>query len=472
MRIVGIVPLPWPDGRILIPCAGDHATNESMVRAGNTTAREESYQAQPPAQLGLRWVWPRPRLERPQGTRLTIGRDEAASIKLDGPGVSRHHAELYRQGPLYVIRDLGSTNGTWLGGRPIEHAPIAPGNVLRIGGWVGVFCLTGPEDIEFGELAPGVFGSREIESVLGPIRRAAVSDVPVLLVGATGTGKERIAHAVHHFSRRSGPFIAVNCAALPEQLAEAELFGYRRGAFTGADRANTGFFRAAHGGTLFLDEMPELPASLQAKLLRVVEDGQVQSLGEPAAVGVNVGIISASQKPLTELVQAGKLRQDLAARLSGLDITLPPLAARRADIAPLFAQFLEQQAGGRPPEVEARLIEALCLHDWPQNVRELVLLTRTLLAVHGHEPKLTRNHLPAPLAALCQDRPNVARPSRQLRERREHDLEGIRRELAASGGNVKAVAEALGLSRQRIYRLLDGEAGSDRSGESTNGVGD
>lgn len=443
-----------------------------MAGGVHTTAREDSYLTEVPAGLALRWVWPSARLDWLQGAKLTIGRDPEASIRLEGSGISRLHAELYRQGPLYVIRDLGSTNGTWLAGQRVEHAPVAPGSVLRIGDWVGVFVLAQADAPAFAELAPDLFGGPELAGVLAPLKRAATSNVPVLIVGDTGSGKERFARAAHHLSGRSGPFVAVNCAALPEQLAEAELFGYRRGAFTGAERASTGHFRAAHGGTLFLDEMPELSASLQAKLLRVVEDGQVQSLGEPAPTPVDVRIVSATQAPLPDLVAKRKLREDLAARLTGLVLTLPPLRARRGDVAALFNQFLKRQTGGRPPLVEARLIEALCLHDWPQNVRELELLTRTLLAVHGHEAKLRRQHLPAQLSALCDDAGPSPKPTGPPRERRDHDLQKVKRELRLNGGNVKAAAESLGLSRQRIYRLLEGDTGdSGSSGDEADGAG-
>jgi DNA-binding NtrC family response regulator len=429
-----------------------------------TTEREQSTADAPASRLALEWVWPRSRVDPLQGGRLGIGRDEAAQLRLDGAGVSRHHAELYRQGPLYVLRDLGSTNGTWLGGRRIEHAPVSPGSVLRVGEWVGVFTQRPEHAAQFGELSPDLFGGPELAEVLAPLKRAALSTLPVLLIGETGTGKERFARAAHHFSGRSGPFLALNCAALPEQLAEAELFGYRRGAFTGADRASPGYFRAAHGGTLFLDEMPELSPALQAKLLRVLEDGQVMGLGESASVSVDVRIVSASQRPLRELVAAGQLRQDLAARLSGLQLKIPPLASRRADVPRLFSQFLEGQSGGRPPAVEARLIEALCLHDWPENVRELEILTRRLLAVHGHEPSLRRQHLPTELAALNEDSGASRLPSSPPQGRREHDLARLNKELENNGGNVKAAAEALGISRQRVYRLLDG-AEPNGSGE-------
>jgi transcriptional regulator with PAS, ATPase and Fis domain len=287
------------------------------------------------------------------------------------------------------------------------------------------------------------------------------------MIGETGTGKERVAQAAHHISGRTGPCLAVNCAALPETLAEAELFGYRRGAFTGAERASLGHFRAAHGGTLFLDEIPELSLALQAKLLRVLEDGNVTGLGEATATVVDVRVVSASSRPLRELVAQGRFRQDLAARLSGLEFRLPPLHQRRSDVPALFRQFLQRLSGGRSPNVEGRLIEALCLHHWPENVRELELVTRRLLAVHGHETGLKWQHLHAELRALNEEVTLEDRRPTVPRRRREHDLIRIKQILAENGGNVKAAAGILGISRQRVYRLLDGE--QDRSGER-NGV--
>lgn len=441
--------------------------NEAQMAGATqtTTARERSERDRPAPQSVLRWVWPELKVHRLQGARVRIGRDDTADIRVEGASASRLHAELYRQGPLYVLRDLGSTNGTWLAGQNVEHAPIAPGKVLRIGDWIGVFGESGSDDCDFGELAPGIYGGSEIARLLAPLQSAATSNLPVLLVGATGTGKERLARAVHHFSGRRGPFVAVNCAALPEQLAEGELFGYRRGAFTGAERGNLGHFRVADGGTLFLDEMPELSPALQAKLLRVVEDGQVQGLGEASTTAVDVRIVAASQKPPADLVAQDRLRQDLAARLSGLELRLPPLSERRADVAPLFAQFLHRHSGGRPPEVEPRLIEALSLHDWPQNVRELEMLTRSVLAVHGHEQCLKLQHLPAAISSRCQARGSVRRSSPSPRERADYELSRLEEELERTGGNIKAAAEALGISRQRVYRLLDTRIATNGAGE-------
>lgn len=439
-----------------------------------TTSREESAPTEAERCLALNWVWPTPRLDALQGARLSIGRDASCTIRLDGSGVSREHAELYRQGPIYVVRDLGSTNGTWLGGRRVAHAPVAAGSVLRVGEWVGVFARQPRALVAFDELAPGLFGGGALATLLEPLRRAAPSNLPIALVGDTGTGKERLARATHRLSGRQGPFLAINCAALPEQLAEAELFGYRRGAFTGAERASPGHFRAANGGTLFLDEMPELSPTLQAKLLRVLEDGEVMGLGESSTVSVDVRIVTASQRPLRELVVAKLLREDLAARLSGLELMIPPLKERRSDVAPLFFHFLSQLTGGRPPSVEARLVEALTLHDWPQNVRELELVTRRLLVLHGHEPTLKRQHLPPELRQLTDDLGASTQVPMSPITRSEYDLSRLKEELATNGGNVQAAGKALGISRQRIYRLLGqgglAGAGGNEPGDRDNGA--
>jgi transcriptional regulator with PAS, ATPase and Fis domain len=434
----------------------------------DSTVREESVGDARPRLLALEWVWPEPLLVRLKGAKLDIGRDEAAHLRLCGVDVSRRHAELYRQGPIYVLRDLRSTNGTWLDGARIQHAAVGPGATLRVGQHVGVFTSIGDDRRGFSELVPGLFGSDELAARLAPLEQVAQSKLPVMLVGRTGTGKERVAQAVHELSARTGPYLAINCAALPEQLAEAELFGYRRGAFTGAERGSVGHFRAADGGTLFLDEIADLPLGLQAKLLRVLEDGQVFGLGESRPTRVDVRIVAAAQQSLAELVQRGRFREDLAARLRGIEVSLPVLADRRVDIAHLFLRFLRRECGARPPAVDARLIEALVIHDWPQNVRQLELATRRLVAEHGRRPLLKREHLPTELWM-------GGRPSRATGEelsnvdggRREYELARVRSELERNGGNVKEAASSLHISRQRIYRLLRSAAVAGRDGQGT-----
>ena len=262
---------------------------------------------------------------------------------------------------------------------------------MRVGGWIGVV-TTAPATIE--EITPGFWGGAALGAALAPLRRAAATDLPIILEGETGTGKEMVAGALHRWSGRGGPLVAVNCAALPEALAEGELFGYRRGAFTGADRANPGFFRSADGGTLLLDEISDLPLALQAKLLRVLEQREVHPLGEARPVPVDVRVVVAGQQSLMESARTGRFRPDLLARLDGLTVKLPPLRARREDVVPLFSRFLETFGRGRAPAFESDLAERLCVHDWPFNVRELVLLTRRLLALHEPDTTLRAHHLP------------------------------------------------------------------------------
>jgi DNA-binding NtrC family response regulator len=292
-----------------------------------------------------------------------------------------------------------------------------------------------------------------------------MGDLAVVLQGETGTGKEGLARAVHQWSGRRGPFVAINCATLPAHLAEAELFGHRRGAFTGADRASPCLFRAAHGGTLFLDEVLELPADVQPKLLRVLQQREVQPLGETTPVVVDVRLVAAAQEPLSNAVTAGRFRADLRARLDGLTIVLPTLRERRDDIAPLFQQFLREHAGGRPPELDAKFVEALCLHDWPLNVRELQTLARKLLVLHGHEAILRRAHLPEGFGAAARQshQDGAAAPSDQAgggegQARRSVDdareFAALVEALRANGLSITKAARAIGVSRGRAYRLL------------------
>jgi transcriptional regulator with PAS, ATPase and Fis domain len=391
-------------------------------------------------------------LDRPH---LQIGRDETCQVRFDLPSVSRHHAEIHRDGFIFAVKDLASRNGTFLNGKAVTHGALAPGDVLRVGGCLGlVVAGKAVPRVRLKELAPDIWGGAELEQALEPAKRAATSSLPIVVVGETGSGKERAARAIHHFSGRQGGFHALNCASLPEQLVEAELFGYSKGAFTGAERTSIGRLRAAHRGTLLLDEIAELPLGAQAKLLRVLETGSVFPLGEMRGYDVDVRVLAASQAPLEQLVQSGTFRQDLRARLAGLVVTLPPLRARRLDIVPLLLRLLAIHSGGRPPAVDVKLAETLCLHDWPDNVRELDLLVRRLLALHGSEATLKRRHLPESMRGSTETVPPRSGP--WLPQRGQHDLYHLAAALKQTSGNVKAAAECLGFSRQRAYRLMSG----------------
>jgi transcriptional regulator with PAS, ATPase and Fis domain len=382
-----------------------------------------------------------------EGFRL--GRDPSCLVLLDGEGVSRVHAEVERTRKGFVLRDAGSTNGTFLNGERIVEAAIEDGALVRFGGWLGVFERSSPGAPGGGvrEIAPGLLGGLGLVEALDAIRRVAQSDLPIVVRGETGTGKEVVSRVIHEWSGRTGALCAVNCSALPQNLVEGELFGYRRGAFTGAERNSPGYFRAAHGGTLLLDEINELPLGVQAKLLRVLQERQVVPLGEVAPVNVDVRVIVAAQSPLSVEVAAGRFREDLYMRLKGLEVELPPLRARTGDAAELFLRFARQVSGESLPRIDAKLLEALCLYAWPGNVRELMLLTKRLLAVHGHEPVLGREHLPEEVTST---RPASAHSGAS------DPLSLLGKALLASDGNLTRACAALGISRQRAYRLLDG----------------
>jgi transcriptional regulator of acetoin/glycerol metabolism len=435
---------------------------------GNTTVTEmdsRPFGARPAAPLFLVWVFPlasEPRVELvAHGKKtLSVGRDESSDVRLRGDGVSRHHAALTlgSAGAPPVIEDRDSRNGVRVNGRPVRSAQLAPGDVVRLGGWVGVVTAA-PGD--FAEVLPGLWGGAALATAVAPLTRAAPSDLPLVLEGETGTGKEVVARAVHQRSGRPGPMLAVNCAALPEGLAEAELFGYRRGAFTGADRASPGFFRSAEGGTLLLDEVSDLPLPIQAKLLRVLEQREVQPLGEVRPVSVDVRLIVAGQQSLARAVQEGRFRADLLARVEGVTVRLPPLRNRREDVLPLFSRLLAAAGQGNAPAVESDFVERLCAHDWPFNVRELVLLVRRLLVLHSGESTLRAAHLPdrmgEPAAAPSPPAEPRAAPA-EAAPGEPVELPALVAALRASGGNVARASALLGITRQRAYRLMEGNA--------------
>ncbi|HWO08235.1 MAG TPA: sigma 54-interacting transcriptional regulator [Polyangiaceae bacterium] len=406
-------------------------------------------------QIVLRWLFPDPaRPVLPLMSDFSIGRDPSCLMQLDGEGVSRVHAEVRRTADGFVLRDNGSTNGTHLGGRAIVEELIQPGAVLRVGSWVGVFELQAPDTLAVApfDVAPGMLGGAALREAMEPARRAAASTLPIIVSGETGTGKEVASRTIHDWSGRRGEFCAINCAALPEHLVEGELFGYRKGAFTGAERNSPGHFRRAHLGTLLLDEITELPLATQAKLLRVLQERELVPLGESAPIAIDVRMIVAAHAPLGAAVAAAKFREDLYMRLRGLEITLPPLRARVADVPGLFQSFLAKHASGAPPALEPRLIESLCLYAWPGNVRELELVARRLLAVHGAEPVLKRRFLPEHVTEPVSASAAAAGPL---------DLERLAAALRRASGNLTKACAELQISRQRAYRLLDGVSVKD-----------
>ncbi len=247
-------------------------------------------------------------------------------------------------------------------------------------------------------------------------RRVATSDCTVLIVGESGTGKEVLARFIHRFSaRNTGPFVAVNCAAIPENMLEAILFGYERGAFTGAHSAHPGKFEQAQGGTLLLDEITEMPLSLQAKLLRVLQEREVERLGGRGAIALELRVLATTNRRLREDVAAGRFREDLYYRLNVFPLGLLPLRQRRDDILPLAMQLLglRQRQGEPIPALSAEAAQLLLTYAWPGNVRELDnLLQRALILVNG--PVIGPEHIqfePAPEPAPAAAMPAVPAPA-------------------------------------------------------------
>lgn len=440
--------------------------------SGNTTVTSA-----PPArpardgrELALVWLHPERRQsllvanegDATEGTGTwLIGREPGVAIHLSGSEVSRGHARLRREGPQapWVLTDLGSRNGTYVNGQTISTASLVEGDVLRIGGWVGMLTSSlGP----FAELAPGLWGGATLQEALRSLKQAAPSDLPIVLQGETGTGKEVVARTLHAWSRRGGPLVAMNTAALPESLAEAELFGYRKGAFTGADRASEGLFRSAHTGTLFLDEIGDMPLPLQAKLLRVLEERAVQPLGEARTVAVDVRVVVASQSPLENGVRDQTFRADVLARLDGLTVRLPPLRQRREDVWPLFCSLLQSLCPDWKPTADGEFVERLCLYDWPFNVRELVFLVRQLHALHAAESSLAVRHLPDRMinrrVGASTSPPDGPKSTQSQTTTSPPELPALLAALRASEGNVARASALLGISRQRAYRLMESHA--------------
>ena len=294
--------------------------------------------------------------------------------------------------------------------------------------------------------------SAEIQRVKELVAKVAPTDSAVLVEGESGTGKGLVAAAIHQLSGRSkGPFLPVNCAAIPGDLLDSELFGHLRGAFSGAVTDSMGLFRSAEAGTVFLDEIAELPTALQAKLLRVVEDKEVRPVGSAKTHTVDVRIIAATNRQLDEAVKAGTFRQDLFHRLNVIRISIPPLREHKTDIPALVTHFLRQfnrRFGGDVKAVAPEAMSALFAYDFPGNVRELEhLLERAY--VLGAQGEITLTDLPA-----LQPRLEASAQPREVQSLAQVQRELILRTLHRHGNNRKRAAQALGLSRRTIYRRL------------------
>ena len=285
------------------------------------------------------------------------------------------------------------------------------------------------------------------------IQKVAPTNSTVLILGETGTGKELVARGLHdHSARAENPFVAINCGALPETLIESELFGHRKGAFTGADDHRVGLFEVAHGGTIFLDEIGELPKAMQAKLLRVLESGEIRRVGENKSTTVDVRVVCATHRDLPSMVSEEEFREDLMYRINTFEIHLPPLRERIGDVPDLAWYFLSRFRRGAEAQLAEDAVASLCGHVWPGNVRELanVIEHATILCDSG---PIRREHLPQHFDS--RQLQGAARNRRGPMTLRELEMEAIVEALERTDGNKPSAAEQLGVSLKTLYNKLN-----------------
>jgi DNA-binding NtrC family response regulator len=384
---------------------------------------------------------------------LYVGRRELAAYGVFDDHASGRHLLVKQQGTQLLVEDLGSTNGTFLNGRPLVGiSPVATPAVVRIGRTLMLVVSDVAPYQRYGLTFDG-------ELILGPslrdlherVARLAAAGVGVLFTGESGAGKEIAARAYHlNSGRHTGPFVAVNCATIPKDLAESLLFGARRGAYSGAVADSEGYILAADGGTLFLDEIGELDASVQAKLLRVLETREVLMLGATKTRPVDLRLCAATFRDLRQAVVDGRFREDLYYRLGRPELRVPPLRERLEEIPALVQQTLRGVPGAEYVPTLA-LVEACLLGVWPGNVRELraELRAAALEALGAGERMVDAVHL-GPLAGQQLD----PGPAEAEEDRPPITAESLREALEREGGNLSRTAKRVGVPRNTLRRLL------------------
>jgi transcriptional regulator with PAS, ATPase and Fis domain len=293
-------------------------------------------------------------------------------------------------------------------------------------------------------------GGYQMDQVAAALEQIAPSELSVLILGESGTGKEVAARELHDKSGRPGHFSAVNCAALPENLIESELFGYKKGAFSGADRDKIGLIQAAHGGTLLLDEIGDMPLAAQAKLLRVLQSKEVLPVGATRPEPVNVRVVAATHRDLARLQKDGKFRRDLFARLNEFPVVLPPLRDRKEDIFQLTRAFLERY-GRQDLALSFPFVAGLLHHDWPYNVRELESAIKRAAAL-AESTALREEHLPDSVKQAILD--YASTPRKSIAPRDIPTEQELRELLSENEGNVAAVGRTLGKARMQVHRWM------------------
>ena len=394
--------------------------------------------------------------------RVVIGSAAGSGITVEDPAVSRIHAELELRADGLWVRDLGSRNGTFIQDIQVNSARVPDGGSVRVGSTLlEVRSDAPPAAVDLwptDRYGPLIGQSVVMRELFARIEKVARTDSTVLIQGETGTGKELVATAIHDASPRSAqPFVVVDCAAMPENLLEVELFGHARGAFTGAVAARAGAIEAGDGGTVFIDEVGELPLSLQPKLLRVLESKTIRRIGETEHRKVDVRFVSATNRDIRRMVNDGAFREDLFFRLSVIPIVVPPLRERLDDIPLLLAGFA-------PPGVTLppNVAEEAARRPWYGNLRELRNFVERVVALGVNEALSLHSAHASGAPSSSDDRPWEALSASldlPLRDARSAWLDALeraylRRCLARHGGDVAAAARTAGIDRTHLYRLI------------------
>jgi transcriptional regulator with GAF, ATPase, and Fis domain len=395
---------------------------------------------------------------------IRVGKASENDLMITDDTVSRVHFEIVRDAKGYLLRDLKSTNGTFLDGAEIKEAYIRAGSIIMAGAAELKFTPFEerieilPSDKEV--LGPMTGRSTQMREIFGLIERIAPTDATVLIEGETGTGKDMIARTLHQLSRRAqGPFIVVDCGAVAGTLIESELFGHEKGAFTGATATRQGAFELASTGTVFLDELGELSLDLQPKLLRVIEQRELRRVGGSKTLKVDLRILAATRKDLRSEVEKGKFREDLYFRLNVVPIVAPPLRDRREDIPLMVEQFLQQLA----PDEEVALAEptmaALMAHDWPGNVRELRNVIERAIALGSDPGSLVAPLGDRPLQSARTAIPTEFTAGLPFRDEKERWNEQFERRylvwlLRRADGNISKAARDADMDRKYLHKLL------------------
>lgn len=394
--------------------------------------------------------------------RALLGQSPACELQLTDRQVSRRHGVLEIVGQRLRLKDLGSTNGTFVDGVCIGEAYLLGGETVRLGGTalhVTRRAGSSPGDHVHRSAFGRLFGaSAEMRRLYPVLERLAQSNVPVVIEGETGTGKEVLAEALHEASpRASGAFVVFDCTAVAPNLVESEMFGHERGAFTGAVSARKGVFEQAQGGTLLIDEIGDLDPTLQPKLLRAIERSEIRRVGADRPLRIDVRVLAATRRDLDRAVEQGRFRDDLFHRLAVGRVELPPLRLRRGDITRLARHFWIE-LGGRPDQLSSELLQAWEEAPWPGNVRQLRNTIARKLALGDLAAEIEQSASPSPQSSASDVFANVIAqklplPVARMRIVEEFERQYIADVLADHNGNVVHAAKASGIAR-RYFQIL------------------